>query len=96
MSCFAFIDYCPKSSFSDVNEKDEYIFEQTPVNQSPKQMCAYLTEGVVQVTCIGNLKDGPGWGVPDFSQCEPKTETTKNLILLSKVKFVEIEEMKVA
>ena len=87
---FAFIDYCPKIIFGEVNYKGEYIFEQTPVNENLMQTCFYPSEGVVKLKCIGNLKDGPAWGVPDLSLCEPKTETTKKLIQLSEVKFVEM------
>ena len=89
MNNFAFIDYCPKSSFGDVDYKGEYTFEQTLANQIVQQNCTYQSKGVVQRRCVGNLKEGPAWEIPDLSQCEPKSLTTKKLIQLSEVSFVK-------
>ncbi|XP_012553637.1 adhesion G-protein coupled receptor G4 isoform X1 [Hydra vulgaris] len=81
------LDSCPANVFGETNYKGQYTFEMTFVNQDKANVllnCTYQSNGFVQRICHTDLKNGAFWDVPDLTNCEPKTETTKKLIQLNK------------
>ncbi|XP_065668365.1 adhesion G-protein coupled receptor G4-like isoform X3 [Hydra vulgaris] len=81
------LDSCPVNVFGEANYKGQYTFEMTFVNQDKVNVqlnCTYPSKGFVERICHTDLKNGAFWDVPDLTNCEPKTETTKKLIQLNK------------
>ena len=82
-------DCCVPDTVGEINYKGVYNFPAILAGTSYPQNCTYgnvdfTTQPVIR-RCTRDMADLPQWSSFNLTECQPKTETTKFLIILVQV-----------
>ena len=82
---FEYLDCCPAESIGEENFKGVYNYDAVLASTIVTRDCKYNENQTFTRICQPNDKNSPQWTVADLELCDPKTQTTKDLLEIKQV-----------
>ena len=85
MFSFECLDCCPAERIGEENFKGVYSYNAVLASAIVARDCKYNENQTFTRICQPNFPNSPQWTVADLELCDPKTQTTKDLLQIKQV-----------